>query len=513
MNIFSARRVAVVCGAALLTLLPAAGATAGAAAASPPQRRQIAETTLTDFKVVLTVTRVGTGLKGTVTAAGYQNTAGNWTLTGQRQIGAAGQWFWYSTKVCGLTVTELKPLPSTAATSDALTVSLLITPALGCSRNYSESWGASPSAPTAYVVDTGTFALSDTVTAINTATSKVLKSIRVGYGPNAIAIAPNGKTAYVASGGQTCGTCSPEPPPASTVTPISTATNTALKPIKVAPYPDAIAITPNGKTAYVASHRSDTVTPIDTTTNTALKPIKLAGSPGAIAITPNGKTAYVATGEYTVTPISTATNTTLKPITVGNGPEAIAITPNGKTAYVVNVFSGTVTPIDTATNAALKAIKIGNPIKAAGYVGASTIVITPDGKTAYISDPSTDPSAAAQVTPIATATNTALRPIKVGGFPEATAITPNGEILYVLTSTGVTPIRTAVNTAGASIALKRTATGIGIVVTPDGGTAYIVQDDLAGNLPGTVIPLRTATGTLGTPIPVGIGPGAIAITP
>ena len=31
--------------------------------------------------------------------------------------------------------------------------------------------------------------------------------------------------------------------------------------------------------------------------------------------------------------------------------------------------------------------------------------------------------------------------------------------------------------------------------------------------PETLIPLQIATGTLGTPIPVGIGPGAIAITP
>ena len=35
------------------------------------------------------------------------------------------------------------------------------------------------------------------------------------------------------------------------------------------------------------------MTPIRTATNTASKPIKVGGSPVAIAITPNGKTAYV----------------------------------------------------------------------------------------------------------------------------------------------------------------------------------------------------------------------------
>jgi YVTN family beta-propeller protein len=68
------------------------------------------------------------------------------------------------------------------------------------------------------------------------------------------------------------------------------------------------------------------VTPIRTATNTALAPIKVGVSPEAIAITPDGKTAYVASDEGTVTPIRTATNTALTPITVGRYPIAIAIT-------------------------------------------------------------------------------------------------------------------------------------------------------------------------------------------
>ena len=59
-----------------------------------------------------------------------------------------------------------------------------------------------------------------------------------------------------------------------------------------------------------------------------------------IAITPDGKTAYVVDGADhpgwgTVTPIATATNTAGKPIRVGAVPQAIAMTPDGKTAYVI----------------------------------------------------------------------------------------------------------------------------------------------------------------------------------
>jgi YVTN family beta-propeller protein len=89
----------------------------------------------------------------------------------------------------------------------------------------------------------------------------------------------------------------------------------------------AIVITPDGKTAYVTNTGSDTVTPIRTATNTALKPVKVGDLPYGIAITPDGKTAYVANDMGTVTPIRTATNTALKAIKLEAGVLEIAITP------------------------------------------------------------------------------------------------------------------------------------------------------------------------------------------
>jgi len=47
-----------------------------------------------------------------------------------------------------------------------------------------------------------------------------------------------------------------------------------------------IAITPDGKTAYVASWQGGVVVPIATTTNTAGPPIQVGDGPYAIAITP-----------------------------------------------------------------------------------------------------------------------------------------------------------------------------------------------------------------------------------
>jgi YVTN family beta-propeller protein len=314
-------------------------------------------------------------------------------------------------------------------------------------------------------------------------------------------------TAYVAN------------PVDNTVTPINTATNTPGTPITAKNFPDAIAITPNGTTAYVVTE-DNTVTPINTATNTPGTPgtpIMVKGAPNTIAITPNGTTAYVVTVN-SVTPIDLATNTAEAPITVALTPSAIAITPNGATAYVSDPSDNAVTPIDLATNTPGTPITVGsNP---------SEIAITPNGTTAYVSNAGGN---IGTVTPIDLATNTAGPPITVGALPDAIAITPNGTTAYVVNegqvpnSPGtVTPIDTATNTPGTPITVGNTPGGIAI--TPNGATAYVTNFGCAISrfMPtcppptpddNSVTPIDTATNTAGTPISVGKNPTDIAITP
>ena len=72
-----------------------------------------------------------------------------------------------------------------------------------------------------------------------------------------------------------------------------------------------------------------------------------------MAITPDGKRAYVVnTGDGTVSVITTATGAVSAPITIGKGAgPVVAITPDGKHVYVVNSGDGTVSVITTATGA------------------------------------------------------------------------------------------------------------------------------------------------------------------
>ena len=333
----------------------------------------------------------------------------------------------------------------------------------GAARNVtgqvSDGGGGTPPAVTgsgtAYVINSG----GGTVTPIDLATNTPGRPIKVSGEPVAMAITPDGKTAYVASGATNSGA---EPTLAQTVTAIDLTTNTPGKPMDLQWSADAIVITPDGKTAYLINgFPSRTLTAVDLATNTPGKSITLRGEPVAIAMAPDGK-AYVCTVTSTGTPsdsrtvsefmsLDPATGTLGKPVKLSGQPGAIAIAPDGKTAYVAIYSSGAVTPIDLTTNTAGKPIKVsGRPKAMMLYGQPMAIAIAPDGKTAYVAN-----GATGTVTPIDLATDTPGKPISLSGKPgaDAIAITPDGTAAYVANqpSSTVTPIDLTTNTAGKPI--------------------------------------------------------------
>ncbi len=305
--------------------------------------------------------------------------------------------------------------------------------------------------------------------------------------------------------------------------------------------PWAIAITPNGHTAYVTesrfassngpgSNRTDDVVPIDIATDKVGAPIRVGLGPISIAISPDGRTAYVANmgtshtdrgrmvvaDDYTVTPIDTSTNRPGRSIYVGPGPGAVAVSPDGNTLYVA--LTGTpgtpsydVVPVDLRTRKIARAIHVG--------VAPMAIAITPDGKTAYVADTGWPQIKGDTVTPIDIATGRAGNPIRVGDAPFSIAITPDGETAYVVnnnysrgTRFTVTPIDIASNTPEKPIVV-----GMGayfITISPDGHTAYVLNmasfPNVAGN---TMTPIDTRTNTTEPAIQVGSDPVSMAFLP
>src|SRR5579884_1060416 len=207
-----------------------------------------------------------------------------------------------------------------------------------------------PDGELAYVTNffDGTISIIDTST--NTVTSTI--NLGAGSGPSLLAITPDGKRAYVQ-----CRLCNPG------VRVIDTATNAVVGPaIPVSSINSfGIADAPNGRSIYVTGGDSANVSVISTVNNAVTATMSVPGEPLEIAFSPDGGRAYVANLlTNAVNVIDTSTNTLSGTITVGNAPESLAMTPNGAFVYVLNAGDGTVSAIDTSTNSVVATIAVEN---------------------------------------------------------------------------------------------------------------------------------------------------------
>src|SRR5580704_752152 len=343
-------------------------------------------------------------------------------------------------------------------------------------------------------------------------------------GPAAAAAGKPGPIVYVANAGS------------SSVTPIDTSTGTAGRAVSMSGLlPVSIAVTPDGRTAFVVAVGSDehgspgSVIAIETATGARSSPVRVGSSPQSIIVSPNGKTAYVLGGidaattppstPVTVTPLAVATHVAGRPIKVGTLPRLMVMSPDGGLLYVLdNSPNGEqnpigITPVDTTTDTP------GAPIR----VAAEEVAFSPNGKTAYAIGPLVG------VVPIDTSTGKPGRSIGVlPALPIAAAVTPDGRTVEVLgmpdaglavgspsgSNWTLTPIDSATHRVGKVIKLGANTGSSGgmLVIAPNGQTAYVL---VAGSptKPGLVIPVHLAAGSVGKPIPVGRNAFELAIAP
>jgi outer membrane autotransporter protein len=302
---------------------------------------------------------------------------------------------------------------------------------------------------------------SNNLSIINTATDTVSTlNLTPSFGPFGIAVTPDGRFAYITNGGFSL-------PGSNTISVLDVATNSLVKTITPAAVqftPAGVAVTPDARFAYVASRVGGKVSVINTTSNTVTDTITGLGTGlEGVAITPNGKFAYVTRAAGTVTVINTATNSVEgNPIPVGAFPFGVAFTPNGAFAYVGNGEGNTVSVINTAT----KAVGTINLEPILGPTGEPLdVAVTPDGKFVYVV------SATPVVAVIATATNKVVGSIDlpVGSVSAGISITPNGEFVFVedFRSHNVSEIDVATNTLVKTFNVGINPLSLGLFIGPN----------------------------------------------
>src|SRR5262249_60957539 len=100
--------------------------------------------------------------------------------------------------------------------------------------------------------------------------------------------------------------------------------------VKVGAPPAGVAIAPDGKRAYVANLSARSVSVVDTPSNTVLATVEVEPSPQQITITPDGKSAYVtcsvdSSSSGNVIVIDTASNTVKARIQRGSAPMGLRL--------------------------------------------------------------------------------------------------------------------------------------------------------------------------------------------
>ncbi|MFI8166328.1 hypothetical protein ACIGAN_08200 [Streptomyces sp. NPDC085931] len=116
----------------LAAALGAAGAGASSAGTTAPQTRQIASSTLgSDYRITLTALRSPQDeYAASVRLQVFTQSGGAWKESDRVTVGEVDGWFWYPLTgkgaVCEFATASTEPAP--------VTVSLLLTPSLGCSE-------------------------------------------------------------------------------------------------------------------------------------------------------------------------------------------------------------------------------------------------------------------------------------------------------------------------------------------------------------------------------------------
>ena len=303
-----------------------------------------------------------------------------------------------------------------------------------------------------------------------TATTPVSVTVQVGAGdalgingtPFAVAMSPDGKHAYITDSAN------------NRVSVLDVATRAIIGSIAVGGAPSGIAVAGDGR-AYVVNSADGTVTVFDTATNRIVRPYVYVGSdPTGIAVNAAGTRVVVANSyEDSVSVIDTGTWNVTR-VVVGNGPYGVVI--SGNHALITNEFDDTVTVLNLSTNTVAATIAVGDSPTGIAAAG-NRAVVTNVGTTTTPGD--------GTVTIIDLGTLTVVgSPIAVGDSPMSVVIDATGSYAYIADQDRSVVSVLDIAAAAMTDNIYAVAAGPTGLALDDDGELFVV-----GYMSGTVDPL------------------------
>lgn len=183
--------------------------------------------------------------------------------------------------------------------------------------------------------------------------------------PVDIVISPSGLIGYVISGQQ--------------LSQIDLTNNQIVSQLPLSFDASQLAVTPDGKKAFISHHNDNRISVVDLTNNLKINTISIK-KPYAMGIDPTGNQIYVTTGMENCYALDIKTGDVVKKFRVGNYPRSIAVNPNGNEVYVCNFADNTISvlQIHKCDRNECHEIPVG--------MGPMSIAISPDGNTGYVNN-------------------------------------------------------------------------------------------------------------------------------
>ncbi len=210
--------------------------------------------------------------------------------------------------------------------------------------------------------------------------------------------------------------------------------------------PRGVAVSPDGENVYVANVGSpstgDTISQYDVGPGGMLAPkspatVAAGDQPSDVAVSPDGRSVYVANSfDHTVSQYDVGAGGALTPkdpptVDAGGTPFGVAVSPDGQNVYLANLFilrSGNVAQFDVGPGGVLSP---KSPTTLDTAAAASDVVVSPDGKSVYVPTPAADRvyqydvGSGGELSPMSQPT------VAAGDGPGSVAVNTDGMSVYV----------------------------------------------------------------------------------
>jgi YVTN family beta-propeller protein len=293
----------------------------------------------------------------------------------------------------------------------------------GCALLWNAVAGAAAGCDTVYVSNE----VSGDLSIIDARTPAVTATVPLGKRPRGLALAPDGRTLYVALSGSPMG----------------------------GPGVDETKLPPADKSA-------DGIGVVDVATRSLARVIRGVSDPEQLVVGADGKLLFVASedrGELVV--LAAVDGAVRTRIPVGAEAEGVNLAPDGTVVYVTSEAEHRVTVVDTRTLRAVARMEVG--------IRPRSTAFSRDGARAYVLN-----EASADVSEIDTRALRVLRtlPLPAGSLPMSGAVGTDGTLLYVSTGRGRRVLAVDLRSGAVRDGVESGARPWGLVLSPDGMRLY-----------------------------------------